>query len=93
VVQSSSGYAEMKPPKVWQGVRYVGLIPSAYKSRTIGYCYTDCRLAAGFLFICNPFNDAVNNSDYIASNFSMTINYGIEKMWEKAVLAWFKVYP
>jgi hypothetical protein len=44
------------------------------------------RLTAGFLFLCSPFNDAVNNSDYIASNLSMTINDGIEKLWEKAVL-------
>jgi hypothetical protein len=37
VIQSWSGYAEMTPPKVFQGVQYVGLVPTAYKSTTIGY--------------------------------------------------------
>jgi hypothetical protein len=45
------------------------------------------RLAAGFLFICSPFNEAVNNSDYIASNLSMTISDGIQNMWENSGLS------
>jgi hypothetical protein len=37
------------------------------------------------------FNDAVSNSDYIASNEWVVVNNGFERMWKEAAAAYLKV--
>jgi hypothetical protein len=39
-------------------------------------------------FICNMFNDAVNNSDRIAPNDWVTVDNELEGFWEEGFLAW-----
>jgi len=43
------------------------------------------------LFICNLFNDAARNSDYVASCDSVGINTELERMWKDAIISYFKI--
>jgi hypothetical protein len=40
-------------------------------------------------FVC-LFNDAISNSEHVASCYSMTVNNELEKLWKEASIAGFK---
>jgi hypothetical protein len=40
-----------------------------------------------YLFICSLFNDAANNSYYVALNDRIVVNNELERIWKEAVVA------